>query len=208
MTIDQLSDDDIIAEVRKLQYLYGLKREIRYAEKRHEEDTTESVAEHIFGMHMLALYFLTYEDSEGKWDRAKIFTMITLHDIDEIETGDVIAYLKSDTQQAAEVKAMHAVREKSPISLQPHMATIIDEYESRETSEALFVRAIDKFEPLVHLYNEAGRTILHRNHTTIENSRTTKDTHVQHFKSVRRFTNVLHARMVTEGYFYTPRTTP
>ncbi len=204
MTIDQLSDDDVVAEVRKLQYLYGLKREIRYAEKRHEEDTTESVAEHIYGMHILALYFLTYEDTEGKWDRAKIFTMITLHDIDEIETGDILGYVKTAAQRAAEADAMHVVREKSPSPLQEMMKQAIDEYEERKTLEALFVRAIDKFEPLVHLYNEAGRAILHKNHTTIEHSRSIKDEYVKHFTSTRRFTNVLHERMIAEGYFYTP----
>lgn len=204
MSIDQLSDDDIVAEVRKLQYLYGLKRVIRYAQSRTEEDTTESVAEHIYGMHILAQYFLTYEDPEEAWDHAKIFRMISLHDIDEIETGDEIGFLKTQAMRDNEAAAMQRVALRAPARMQSILHTAVVEYEVRKTHEALFVRAIDKFEPLVHLYSEQGILIHERLHTTIEKSRSIKDEHVRHFASIKRFTDVLHERMVQEGYFYTP----
>jgi 5'-deoxynucleotidase YfbR-like HD superfamily hydrolase len=203
MNLEDLTDEDIIAEVRKLQYLYGLKREIRYGQKRGSDDSTESVAEHIYGMHLLAHYFLSFEDKDNTWDRAKIFSMITFHDIDEIETGDIIGYRKTAAQQAAEAAAMHTVKDKAPENLQEGLTTYINEYEERTTDEALFVRAIDKFEPLVHLYNELGREILHREECTIDNSRSIKDEHVKHFPSIKRFTDVMHERMISEGYFFT-----
>ena len=90
------SDEEVLEEVKKIQYLYTLKREIRYAETRCDE--TESVAEHIYGMHICAMYFLPLEDPLCTWDKSRIFQMITLHDIDEIETGDVMRYLQQKNQ--------------------------------------------------------------------------------------------------------------
>lgn len=204
MTIDQLSDDDIIAEVRKLQYLYGLKREIRYGRSRHDAHDTESVAEHVFGMHILAHYFLQFEDPDHTWDWLKIFTMITIHDLDEVETGDTIAYLKTAAQYDAEAAARDVVVEQSPTKLQPIIRNASIEFETQQSLEALFTKAIDKLEPLVHLYNPAGKELLLANKTTIEHSRSVKDLHVQAFSSTKRFTEVLHTRMVSEGYFYIP----
>lgn len=201
--IEQLTEADVISEVRKLQYLYGLKKEIRYAERRSITDTTESVAEHIYGMHILAFYFLEYEDPLRQWDWGRIFLMITLHDIDEIETGDVIGYLKTEAERAAEVVAMHTVKQKAPSVLHDSISSVIDEYEARVTKEALFVRAIDKFEPLVQLYTELGRGILLRERCTIEHSRSIKDEHVKHFASIKYFTETMYAVMAAEGYFYT-----
>lgn len=207
MSIDQFSDDDIIAEVRRLQYLYRLKREIRYGRSRHDAHDTESVAEHVYGMLLLAHYFLEFEDLLHQWDQLKIFTMITIHDLDEIETGDTIGYLKTDAQYQAELSARHVVAHQSPTLLRTIINRASAEYEARQSPEALFTRAIDKLEPLIHLYNEAGRKLLLQNKTTIEQSRSIKDEHVRYFPSIRRFTDVLHVRMVAEGYFYIPRGT-
>lgn len=204
MTIDQLSDDDIIAEVRKLQYLYGLKREIRYGRSRHDAHDTESVAEHVFGMHVLAHYFLQFEDPDRTWDWLKIFTMITIHDLDEIETGDTIGYLKTAAQYDAEASARNTVIARSPAQLQPIISEASIEYEARQSTEALFTRAIDKIEPLFHLYNEPGKQLHTEKRTTLAQSRAIKDEHVRFFPSIKRFTEVLHTRMVAEGYFYTP----
>lgn len=201
--LEQLTEADVISEVRKLQYLYGLKKEIRYAEQRPVDDTTESVAEHIYGMHILALYFLEYEDPLRQWDWSRIFSMITLHDIDEIETGDVIGYLKTKAERADEVVAMHMVKQKSPSALHNSIGSVIAEYEARSTPEALFVLAIDKFEPLVQLYTELGRGILLRERCTLELSRSIKDEHVKHFASIKYFTETMYTIMAAEGYFYT-----
>jgi hypothetical protein len=61
--------------------------------------------------------------------------MITLHDIDEIETGDVIGYTKTDAIREQEVVAMRMVAEKSPLHLQSFIKERVEEYESKETIE-------------------------------------------------------------------------
>ena len=114
MSTPELTVEYVISEVRKLQYLYQLKKEIRYAQNRHEEDSTESVAEHIYGMHILAAYFLPLVDTKGEWDKARIYEMITQHDIDEIETGDIVGYLNTDSDREKGLQAIQTVIEKSP----------------------------------------------------------------------------------------------
>lgn len=203
---DSLTRETVIAETRRIQYLYGLKNEIRYGQSRGEAAGTESVAEHIYGMHILAIYFLPLEDPTGTWDRTRIFEFITIHDLDEVETGDTIGYLKTDSQRAAEADAMRTVLSKAPAHLAAALTRLVDEYEAQETPEARFVKAIDRFEPLIHVYSDHGRRTLHTNQTTIEHSRQLKQAYVAPYPYLKRFTETLQAVMQEEGYYWTPDT--
>lgn len=194
--------EQIFDEVKVLQYLYGLKREIRYAMNRTQEDATESVAEHIYGMHICALYFLPLENPENNWDRALIADMITLHDIDEIETGDVLGYTKTEADRAAETDAMRIVMNKAPTHMQPRMKLAIDAYDIQNMVEARFVKAIDKFEPLIQTFNDAGKQIFKRNKTTIENAVSIKEPYLREFPIMYEFYTAIHTRMVADDFFY------
>ena len=201
---ESLDRATIISETRKLQHLYGLKREIRYGQSRGDAEGTESVAEHVFGMHILAMYFLPLEDPISSWDRTRISDLITIHDLDEVETGDTIGYLKTDAQRAAEADAMRLVIRTAPEHMQESMTHLVDEYEAQTSPEARFVKAIDRFEPLIHVYSEHGRHTLHTNQTTIEHSRQIKNSYVAPYPYLKRFTETLQAVLQEEGYFWTP----
>ena len=58
ITLENYTPEVIMEDLKRLQYLYGLKKEIRYAQTRTQDDSTESVAEHIYGMHICGVYFL------------------------------------------------------------------------------------------------------------------------------------------------------
>lgn len=197
------STDFVLAETKKLQYLYRLKYEIRYDLSRNSLDFTESVAEHVYGMQVLAAYFGAFEDPERAWNWERIQLMITWHDIDEIETGDMLGYKKSAADRAREADAARRVIEQAPQSLQALLSSVLTEYEARESIEAKFVKALDKLEPLIHLYNERGKDLLHHNKTTLEESESVKRPYVNAFSSTKAFTDILHEVMVKEGYFYT-----
>ncbi len=201
--LDIFTPERILIEVQALQYLFRLKNEIRYAQTRTQDDSTESVAEHIYGMHICASYFLPLEDQEHAWNRTHIYEMITLHDIDEIETGDVIGYTKTDAMRAAEADAMRVVMHKSPEHMQSDMQRAIDEYDAQTTVEARFVKAIDKFEPLIQTYNQKGKNIYHTNNTTAENASSIKEPHIKDFPFMYTFYKEIHGRMVDEDYFVT-----
>ncbi len=199
----ELTKDFVLAEVKKIQYLYGLKREIRYGRNRPEDDLTESVAEHLYGMQVLAHYFLPLENPAADWDKLKILTMITLHDLDEIETGDTIAYLKTTDMYETEKIAREKVISSSPMHLQDQLKRLSDEYETRVTPEAKFVKAIDAFEPLIQLYGSFGRTIIQINKTREDQSAISKELPIKPFPTMYRYYRTVHEAMTDEGYFYT-----
>ena len=198
----QESDDFVLSETKKIQYAYGLKHETRYIVDRKEELATESVAEHVYALHILADYFLPIDDSEKKLDWVKIHNMVQYHDIDEIETGDKIGYLKTDAERAAEGEAMHRVISQLPSHMQEQLQSDLEEYEELKTPEAKFTKALDRIEPLFQLYNENGKKILHLQETTAEQSRVPKEQIIKPFPYMFRFYEVLEETMEKEGFFH------
>ena len=203
MTPTSLTPEFIISEVRKLQYLYGLKTEIRYAQTRPENEFAESVAEHIYGMHICAQYFLPLEDPENKLNRARIYELITLHDVDEIETGDTIGYLKTEEMYANEIVAAQKVIASSPDHIKQFLSDALSEYNAQVTPEAKFVNAIDRFEPLIQIYNELGKAVVQKNKTREEESRRIKHAYIKPYPFMFAYNEVVHQAMINEGYFYT-----
>jgi len=201
MSTPELTVEYVISEVRKLQYLYQLKKEIRYAQNRHEEDSTESVAEHIYGMHILAAYFLPLVDTKGEWNKARIYEMITQHDIDEIETGGIVGYLKTDSERKKGLQAIQTVIEKSPEHMQPQMKSLADEYGEQTTIESRFVKAIDKFEPQIQTYNKEGKLVLLNKKTTAYQSSSIKEPYLKEFPIIFAYNKIIQRCMEEEGFF-------
>lgn len=197
-----LTKDHILSEVRKLQYLYGLKREIRYGQSRPVDDNTESVAEHLYGMHLLAHYFLPLENPAGDWSKERIFTMITVHDLDEIETGDTVGYLKTPEMYASERDSAERVLTSAPAHLQDHFRVHLDEYETQTTLEARFVKALDRFEPLVQIYSDFGRRVVNHLTTKASDSERIKEPYLKPFPTMYTYYRTIHEAMIEEGFFH------
>lgn len=195
------SDDFVMSELRRLQRLFELKGVIRYGEKRTEATNPESVAEHVFGMHVLFSYFWPLENPEQDWDEAKMRTMITYHDIEEVITGDTVGYLKTATHKAQGEEALEKILTEIPASLALAITDPLDEYEARKSQEALFVKAIDKIEPVVHVCNPEGKELLHRMGTTISQHHSIKLPYFEPFPVIRRFYDVVIDYMDQEGFF-------
>ncbi len=196
------TDLEVLDEIAKIQYLYALKHEIRYAQTR--TDNTESVAEHIYGMHICAQYFLPLENLEGTWDKGRIYEMITLHDIDEIETGDVIGFTKTEEMRDNEANAMRRVMLTSPLHMQARMELIITEYEEQITKESQFVKAIDKCEALIQTFSETGKTISITTGSTEEKIRKMREPYIQKFPVMHSFFKIIHQKMINEEFFVLP----
>ncbi len=193
--------DFVLQEVDRLQYLYKLKEEIRYGQNREEEMYTESVAEHIYGMQICANYFLPLEDPEQRWNRQKIYEMILWHDVDEIVTGDTIGYLKTEKHRQEEAHALNEVIDNLSDVLRKAVSDSIREYEAKETIEAQFVKAIDKIETHIQVFNENGKQVLLDKATTLEQHKSIKDPFVKDFPYIKRFSEVVTNEMVEQGFF-------
>lgn len=199
---NSLTPEYILSEVRKLQYLYGLKREIRYGQRRAEDDSTESVAEHLYGMNLLAHYFLPLENPTGDWNKLRIFTMITVHDMDEIETGDTVGYLKTPEMYASERDSAERVLTSAPTHLQDHFRAHLDEYEAQATAEARFVKALDRFEPLIQIYSDFGRRVVNHLTTKASDSERIKEPYLKPFPTMYVYYRTIHEAMIAEGFFH------
>lgn len=197
-----LTDDAfVLEEVKKLQYLYGLKDEIRYELSRHPDDYSESVAEHVYSMHIVSDYFLKLEDSDNQMNHLAIKTMITWHDMDELETGDKISWKKTPDDIANELTAWKSAVVKIPEILQTDVSILVEQYENKQTSEACFVKAVDKLEPLLHLFTPKGKKWIADSGLTFSLSEKVKVQHIKPFPFMNRFMVVLHSEMLKQGHF-------
>lgn len=201
MDIHDFTEDFVLEELKKIQYLFGLKRVIRYAEDRTDDDSTESVAEHVYAMHVLADYFLPLEDSSQLLNWKKVHDMIRYHDIDELETGDKVGYLKTSADRANETPAAERVIKNMPASLQATVSALIEEYDALSSAEAKFVKAIDRIEPMFHLYDKRGKAVLERLGTTRAQNDSIKTKYVAPYPFIKRFFEVGTNAMEKEGFF-------
>lgn len=197
-----LTDEDfVVSEIRKIQELYKLKNEIRWAQSRQDKNLTESVAEHVYGMHIVADYFLPLENPEQTWDSAKIHQMITWHDIEEVEVGDIISLNKTEAQVNNERGAAQLVIERMPTHMQTKVEQTLDEYFAQETPEAKFVKALDKAEPIFEIYQEGFDQVLKSIGRKSDHWDKIITQRVALFPYMKRFAEVVHQRATAEGFF-------
>lgn len=147
-----MTDDAFVrGELDKIALYYQLKHTTRWAHDR-DGDETESVAEHVYGMHILIDYFLPLIDEAGTMDRTLITQLATWHDMAEAVVSDMTTLTKTEEHKQAEKDAEVDLVTTATPHIQPSLQRIFDLYEAQETPEARFVKAIDKIEPIVHIY--------------------------------------------------------
>ena len=207
MTIDEirekiLTDDSfVLTEIAKIQNVYRLKHEIRYAQNRIDGDLTESVAEHTWGMHVVANYFLALEDIQSEWNHKNIFQMITWHDLDEIIIGDIVSYDKQTKFQINEREVQDEALQQIPEVVRKTVSQALDEYDEKITIESRFVKAIDKIEGYIQMYQSGFEPILHSFGRSAEHSYEVIGKHVSEFTYISRFYSILEKQLQEEGYF-------
>ncbi|NBC30172.1 MAG: HD domain-containing protein [Spirochaetes bacterium] len=191
----------VLSETERLQYAYALKREIRYNLARAEERTTESVAEHVYGMHVLGRYFHQLESAAEPLSYDRIQSLITWHDVDEAETGDIVSWRKTDTDRERERTASAVVLDRIPALIRGDVASLLEEYEAQATREARFVKALDKIEPLFECCNENGVRVTFESGQSLASHERVKYPYLTDFPYMRRFCDVITAEMIRRGAF-------
>lgn len=118
-------------------------------------ERVESVAEHIYGVQMLALAM--YSEYKYDLDISKVMYMLAIHELEETIIGDLT--FKDITKEEKE-KIGHEAIEKilSGLKTGQEIKEIILEFDKRETKEAKFAYYCDKLECDLQckLYDEAG----------------------------------------------------
>jgi putative hydrolase of HD superfamily len=123
----------------------------------------ENSAEHSWHLALMALVLA--EHAPPGTDLGKVMAMLVLHDLVEIDAGDLFQYV-AQPQQARQAAAERAAADRLfPILPPPQAASLRalwDEFEERATAEAKFARALDRLQPmLINMVTEGGTWAAH-----------------------------------------------
>ena len=115
----------------------------------------ESVAEHIYGVQMLAISI--YFQFNYKLDLNKVIYMLAIHELEEIEIGDLAFFETTHEDKLINGrKATEYILEN--FIGKEEILILLDEYNERKTEEAIFAYHCDKLECDIQmkLYDQEG----------------------------------------------------
>jgi putative hydrolase of HD superfamily len=113
----------------------------------------------------LALYAMVLADQAGPDVRIdRVIRMLILHDLVEIDVGDVpihsangLAHGSTDTA-AAEARAADRIFGLLPPDLAAEFRALWEEFEAAATPDAVFAKALDRVQPVMHNIASGGGT--------------------------------------------------
>lgn len=118
----------------------------------------ENSAEHSWQVALAALLFADHASQEI--DLLRVLKMLLIHDIPEVDVGDVFHYDKDSTDglHARERAATERLCALLPASQRAALLGLWDEFEARETPAARYAAAVDRFMAFVMNANNDGGT--------------------------------------------------
>lgn len=118
----------------------------------------ENDAEHSW--HLAVMAILLEEHAKEPVDLLKVVKMLLIHDIVEIDAGDTYAYdIKAhDDKEERERRAAERIFGLLPEEQGEEFRRLWEEFEARETPEARYAAAMDRFQPLMFNYFTEGAT--------------------------------------------------
>jgi len=150
-TEDLLRQVEFIKEIDKLKYI---KRKTKLlGSDRHEND-----AEHSW--HLAMMTIVLAEHSDRPINVLQVLKMVLIHDIVEIDAGDIFIYdaTKNHTNTEQELIAAKRIFGLLPAEQAKKFIAIWEEFEQGVTDEAKFARSMDRFEPLLQNTSNGGGT--------------------------------------------------
>lgn len=122
------------------------------------EDRLENDTEHSYQLTMLAWYII--DAYKLDLDKNLVIRYCLVHDLVEVYAGDTYIYSQDkehfDSKAKREEEAL--VQIEKEFSEFPDIFRFIEQYEHRNDRESLFVYALDKIIPVLHIYTDDGRT--------------------------------------------------
>jgi len=110
----------------------------------------ENSAEHSWHLALMALVLA--EHAPPGTDLSRVMAMVVVHDLVEIDAGDLSVYAP-EAEQARQRRAERAAADRIFALLPPGQASALralwDEFEERATVEARFARALDRLQPML-----------------------------------------------------------
>ena len=146
-----LSQIEFIREIDKLKYIFRKTKLIN-------SDRPENDAEHSWHLAVMAIVLAGH--SNESVDLAKVMKMVLIHDIVEIDSGDVFVYdtSKSHNNFNEELKAAKRIFGILPGKQAEELLHLWLEFEEMKTPESKFARSLDRLEPLLQNASNNGGT--------------------------------------------------
>lgn len=140
-----------IHEIDKLKYIQRNTR--LFGSERKEND-----AEHSWHLSMMAIVLAKY--SNEPVDIYKVLKMLLVHDIVEIDSGDIFLFdaIVNHDNTISERKAAERIFGLLPAEQAGELVAVWEEFETGETAEAKFARAMDRLEPVLQNISNNGGT--------------------------------------------------
>ncbi len=146
MTSKTIQEAKQMQEAMKLKFTYRFWDRLRWEK--------ESVAAHSWSMMLVADYLLEKLENIAPWkyklDRARVYQLISYHDLIEAETGDEDLdpnnSINHDAKWNKESRAMKTFPNKLPKEIQNIFVSAYNEYEAKKTLESKFVKIVDIIE--------------------------------------------------------------
>ena len=118
----------------------------------------ENDAEHSWHLSLMALVLVEYAAAEI--DLLRVLTMLLIHDVVEVDTGDTLIYDESNAvaRVSSERRAAERIFGMLPPDQAHELRRLWDEFEARESNDAKFARALDRLQPLLQNHRNRGGT--------------------------------------------------
>jgi putative hydrolase of HD superfamily len=143
---------DFLVELDKLKTIY--RRSYLSADSSRKEND----AEHMWHISIMAI--LLKEHCPAQVDVNRVIRLLLVHDVVEVDAGDISVYLRKDDQElrAREHKAARRIFGLLPADQGQELLEAWYEFDNAKTSEALYARAVDRLMPLVLNFYTQGKT--------------------------------------------------
>jgi putative hydrolase of HD superfamily len=152
---DALKDEDLRACLEFIVKADALKNVLRKTSVI-KSDRRENTAEHSWHLALMAVILQRYANAPV--DLERVIKMLLLHDLGEIEMGDVHLYDNARSEaQKSERSAIERLSSSLPQELHAEIMSLWAEFTEGVTPEACYARALDRFQPfLSNLSNDGG----------------------------------------------------
>ena len=135
--------------------LKAVLRQTRLTEPARQENS----AEHSWHLAVMALVLAGH--APPGTDLGRVIAMLLVHDLVEIDAGDLFLYA-DEAQQARQEEAERAAADRIfallPDGQAARIRALWDEFEERATQEARFARALDRLQPMLANFQAGGGT--------------------------------------------------
>lgn len=140
---------DFIVEVDKLKNVFRQTSLI-------EDGRAENDAEHSWHLCLMAILLSGYADKNI--DLLRVLKMLLIHDIVEIDAGDTFVYdeIAYEHKEEREQKAAERIFKILPQDQALELRELWNEFEERETEDARYASALDRFQPILLNFHTNG----------------------------------------------------